>query len=136
MNMQIALGSRGHQAGLPEWLGGRLLRPLGAVLAMGLAFGLLWVALPEADALPDGAANGQLVHWQDVGHDWLLVVEPGSQELVVYDANDGRPLGRFGADDGLPPVQSIRGQGALVAVSGAGRQARWLKLPELELVSR
>jgi len=138
MNMQIALHHLSRQARPSGRLDRRLLRPLGTVLALALSLGLLWSSLPPAaddDGGPD-VAVGQLVRWRDARHDWLVVVDPDSHELVVYDAHDGRPLERFGTDDGLPPVQSIRNEGPLVTVSGAGRQTRLLKLPELELVSR
>jgi hypothetical protein len=55
---------------------------------------------------------------------------------VVYDATDGRPLERLGADDGLPDVQSIAQQGSWLFVTGRQHpKLRLLKLPELQAVA-
>ncbi|MFC5440512.1 hypothetical protein [Rhodanobacter ginsenosidimutans] len=60
---------------------------------------LLWSAVPGSDNT-SATPIAPLVHWRDADHDWLLVVEQASGELVVYDANDGRPLRRLGAANG------------------------------------
>jgi hypothetical protein len=68
-----------------------------------------------------------VVHWKDAGHDWLLVVDPASHELVVYDAHDGRPLRR------LQAVDSITGAGNwVIATSGQHPRLRILSLPDLQ----
>ncbi|WP_426700334.1 hypothetical protein ACPPVV_13120 [Rhodanobacter sp. Col0626] len=135
MNTQIALRHRPHVA----WSSShffRILRWPGIALLGLLSLGLLWSWSPAPDGTTEAAPTSQLVHWQDASHDWLLVVDPATRELVVYDANDGRPLERLGTDDGLPAVQSIAQQGSWVFVTG-GQHAkmRVLKLPVLQAVA-
>lgn len=101
-----------------------------------LSAGLLWSCWPVVDHAAEESPIQQLVHWQDADHDWLLVVDPITRELVVYDANDGRPLERLGADDGLPEVQSIVQQGSWLFVMGRQHpKVRLLKLPQLQEVA-
>ena len=97
----------------------------------------VWVAAAFiADRATEQRSTQQLVHWQDAGHDWLLVVDPTTGELVVYDAVDGRPLERLGADDGLPQVRSIARQGSWLLVTGRQQsRVHRLKLPELRVVA-
>lgn len=105
--------------------------PLVALTVIGLAFG--WPA-PGTDQ-PQRTV-GELVHWQDARHDWWLVVDPSTRELVVYDALDGRPLKRLGAADGLPFVRSIMAQGKWLYVRGEQHpRVRLLELPELREVA-
>jgi hypothetical protein len=135
MNTQIALRHRPHAA----WSSSHFLRILrwpGIVLLVALSLGLLWSWSSAPDGATAAAPINQLVHWQDASHDWLLVVDPTTRELVVYDANDGRPLERLGTDDGLPAVQSIVQQGSWLFVMGKQRpKMRLLKLPELQAVA-
>ncbi|MBT2144599.1 hypothetical protein KK133_09220 [Rhodanobacter sp. LX-100] len=107
--------------------------PAIALLAL-LSACLLWWCWPAADRTADEPSIQHLVHWQDADHDWLLVVDPATRELVVYDATDGRPLERLGADDGLPDVQSIAQQGPWLFVTGR-QHPKVLKLPELRAVA-
>jgi hypothetical protein len=135
MNPQIAVRHRSRAA----WSPGRFCRDLrapGIVLFAALSLGLWWSWPPPTDGAPGAASANQLVHWQDAGHDWLLVVDPSTRELVVYDASDGRPLDRFGADDGLPQVRSIALRGPWLYVTGqAHAKTRLLRLPELQAIA-
>jgi hypothetical protein len=136
MNMQIALRHRSHAAWSPGHLLHSLRWPGIALLAAVLSLGLLWSWSPVSGGATETASTGQLVHWQDASHDWLLVVDPATRELVVYDAIDGRPLERLGADDGLPEVQSIVQQGPWLFVLGRQHpKVRLLKLPQLQAVA-
>ncbi|MHB1058901.1 MAG: hypothetical protein ACYC0F_13570 [Rhodanobacter sp.] len=135
MNTQIALRHRSH-APWPLDHPLRSLRWPGIVLLAGLSLVLLWPWLSAPGAATEESPTGQLVHWQDAGHDWLLVVDPATRELVVYDASDGRPLERLGADDGLPDVRSIVQQGPwLFVMGGQHPKVRLLKLPQLQAVA-
>lgn len=133
MNTQIALRHRSPVA----WSPGRLPRGLPVIVLLAvLSACLLWPWWPAADRAAEPPSTQQLVHWQDAGHDWLLVVDPATRELVVYDAIDGRPLERLGTDDGLPEVQSIARQGSWLLVMGDQQsKLRRLKLPELQAVA-
>jgi len=132
MNMRVALRYRSRPAAWPGRLLHRLRRP-GIALLIVLSSILLWSWLPASDETIELPAANQLVHWQDAGRDWLLVVDPQTRELVVYDAGDGRPLRRLGADDGLPPVQAIVRQGSWLFVMGRQHpRMHLLKLPELQ----
>lgn len=133
MDTQLTFCNRSTVA----WSPGRRSRGLlGIVLLAVLSASLLWSWWPTADRATEQPSAPQLVHWQDAGHDWLLVVDPATRELVVYDAVDGRPLERLGADDGLPEVQSIARQGSWLLVTGRQEsRMRRLKLPELRVVA-
>lgn len=133
MSMQIALRRRA----LAAWSPGRVPHPQYAlVLLVALSAGLLWWCWPVAGHAAAGPAIQPIVHWQDAARDWLLVVDPATRELVVYDATDGRPLERLGADDGLPDVQSIARLGPWLFVTGRQQpKLHLLKLPELQAVA-
>jgi len=131
MNTQIALRHRF----LVMWSPGPMPRSLPVIVLLALLSAcLLWWCWPAADRAAEAPAIQPLVHWQDADHDWLLVVDPATRELVVYDATDGRPLERLGANDGLPDVQSIVRQGSWLFVTGR-QKVRLLKLPELQAVA-
>lgn len=131
MNPQIAL----RQWPVVAWSPGRFSRGMaGAALLLGLASALLCWCWPRADRVA-APPTPPLVHWQDAAHDWLLVVDPATRELVVYDAANGRPLQRLGADDGLPEVQSIARRGSWLWVTGKQQPAVRLRLPQLQAVA-
>ena len=135
MDMRIALWHRPDAAAWPGRFLGRLRWP-GIVLLVVLSASLVRSWLPASDDTTELPAANQLVHWHDAGHDWLLVVDPQTRELVVYDAKDGRPLQRLGAGDDLPPVRSIVLQGSWLFVMGAQHAGvRQLNLPQLQAVT-
>jgi len=107
----------------------------GAALLLALAAAVLGWCWPVADRAATTRSTPSLVHWQDAAHDWLLVVDPATRELVVYDAVDGRPLQRLGADDGLPEVRSIARHGSWLQVTGKQHPPVQLKLPQLQAVA-
>lgn len=77
-----------------------------------------------------------LVHFRDASHDWLLVVDATTDEVVVYDAATGRPLQRLGADDGLASVKSIDREGSRLLVTSRQQPAiRVLTLPDFQPVA-
>jgi hypothetical protein len=133
MNMQIAL--RHARAAKPSrfwriapWLGSE-------VLAAGV-LQILWPPVAGRDAVSTAISIAPLVHWRDAGHDWLLVVDQASGELVVYDANDGRPLRRLGAANGVAPIRTITRQGDWLVTTGEGRPGlQILSLPGLQPVT-
>lgn len=77
-----------------EWLRRHVL-PATAVLCIAVAAwlaGSAWRGVPAHDDMVD---TGTFAHWYGHGHDWLLQAEPSQGLLVIYDANDGRPLRRL-----------------------------------------
>jgi hypothetical protein len=137
MNTRTVPWQRSRATGSPGLLL-RSLRGPGLLLLAALPLGLSWSWswLPASAVADEADPVGQLVHWRDAAHDWLLVVDPETRELVVYDANDGRPLEHLGADDGLPDVHSIVQLGSLLLVADRQRsRLRLLKLPQLRQVA-
>ena len=66
----------------------------------------------------------------------MLVVDPATHELVVYDANDGRPLHRLGVANGAGAIDSIVGEGNwLIATSRHDPRPQILSLPDLRPVA-
>ena len=135
MNMQIALWHRSRATWSPSHVL-RSLRGPGLILLAVLSLGLSWSWLSVPAGADQADPVGQLVHFRDAAHDWLLVVDPETRELVVYDASNGRPLERLGADDGLPEVDSIAQSGSLLLVADRQHaEVRLLKLPQLQQVA-
>lgn len=95
------------------------------------------MALPSTGVRASTEADIQpLVHFRDASHDWLLVVDPATREVVVYDASSGRPVQRLGADSGLAGVNSIARQGSHLRVTSDQRPAiHVLSLPDLQPVA-
>ena len=108
-------------------------RGLVAVLAMLAVPPGLWLACADPGGSPGPGAvrTSPLVHWRDARHDWLLVADRTSHELVVYDARSGAPLRRLGAANGLGRVESIARTGDRLLVQRAGGSASLLTLPDL-----
>ncbi|MDQ6648097.1 MAG: hypothetical protein M3Y93_12875 [Pseudomonadota bacterium] len=130
MNMQIALRHRSRASWSFDHPG---LWWTGIAVLMLLVLGL-WLSPTEERG--SAARIQPLVHFQDASHDWLLVVDPATAELVVYDANDGRPLHRLGAAEGLSGVKSISSQGSWLFVTSDQHPAlRVLKLPQFQPVA-
>jgi len=76
-----------------------------------------------------------LVHWHDLSHDWLLVADGPADQLIVYSAADGRPLGRLNVEHGLRDVDALaQRDGRLFVVDDDGRLSE-LKLAQLPLVA-
>jgi hypothetical protein len=111
---------------------GRLaLAGLAGLAAMSV---LLHVPSPVPGS-PASARPNALVRWHDARHDWLLVADQASDEVVIYDATDGRPLRRLGRRQGLAGVEGLVRRGPWVFVFGRGRRdVRVLKLPQLQPV--
>ena len=100
------------------------------ILLAGIGVMLLAGRDRDSAATPPLAVNA-LVHWQDDGHDWLLVADRTAHELVVYDATTGEPLQRLGRDDGLGSVDTIAALGDHLLVQDARGQPTLLSLPDL-----
>jgi hypothetical protein len=111
-------------------------------VALGMLAGLLVlvlgvVALGRSPQLATSAqpAFNTLVHWHDVGHDWLLVADGPADQLIVYSAVDGRPLGRLKVKRGLRDVDALaQRDGRLFLIDDGGRQSE-LSLPQLQLAA-
>ncbi|MBU6248265.1 MAG: hypothetical protein KGN77_10945 [Xanthomonadaceae bacterium] len=106
------------------------LMPAWAVLTVLAGLWQVSIAPAEVPSRGDVLVN-RLVRWHDARHDWLLVADRSSHELVVYDARTGSPLQRLGADDGLGNVDSIARAGDRLLVQGAAGSTNVLTLPDL-----
>jgi hypothetical protein len=100
------------------------------ILLAGIGVMLLAGRDRDSAAAPPLALNA-LVHWQDDGHDWLLVADRTAHELVVYDATTGEPLQRLGRDDGVGSVDTIAALGDHLLVQDTRGQPTLLSLPDL-----
>jgi hypothetical protein len=131
MNMPIAVRLRSRSSwsfGHPGlwWLGLLVL----LLLALSVVFA------PSAVRPASAAEIQPLVHFRDASHDWLLVVDAATGEVVVYDAASGRPLQRLGANHGLSGVTSITQEGSRLLVTSDRQPAvHVLKLPEFQPVA-
>lgn len=87
---------------------------------------MFWTPPPAAQP-----AQKQLLRWTGEGHDWLVVGDREQDEIVVYDATDGRPLRTLGRADGLGDVESIALRGRWLVVLGKDAP-RVVRLPRLK----
>lgn len=103
-------------------------------VALLVAAGLLLFSGGQNDrrAAPSPVTENRVVHWQDSQHDWLLVADRATHQLVVYDASTGEPLQRLGNDSGLGEVDSIAQLGDLLLVQDAQGQSTLLGMPGLQ----
>lgn len=134
MNMQSALRRSAHPH---TWVrqSWRLVQWLALAVPAAWMLHLYWpsTATDDAASTTASASVSPLVHWKDAGHDWLLVVDQATHELVVYDAKDGRPLQRVGTVSGAGPIDSIIGEGNwLIATSQQHPLVQVLSLPGLQ----
>lgn len=136
MNTPMTLRRSAHPRPRASW-SWRLLPWLALAALIAWAAHLYWPHAATGDDTADTAATvSPLVHWKDAGHDWLLVVDPATHELVVYDANDGRPLHRLGVANGAGAIDSIVGEGNwLIATSRHDPRPQILSLPDLRPVA-
>jgi hypothetical protein len=137
MNMQMTLqrSSRSHARSLWSW---RSLQWLSfAAVVAWLLHTFMQPAPMDVGAtdVQTAAPVSAVVHWKDAGHDWLLVVDQTTHELVIYDANSGQPLRRLGAANGAGPIDSIVGEGPwLITTNRQDQRLQVLSLPELKPV--
>jgi hypothetical protein len=111
-------------------------------LAVGMLAGLLVLVLGSVGLTRSQQllTSGQptfdtLVHWHDVSHDWLLVADGHADQLSVYSAVDGRPLGSLHIQPGLRDIDALaQRDGRLFVVDDDGRLSE-LKLPQLQLAA-
>ena len=107
--------------------------PLLAVVAIALC----WFGLEGSSRLDTGMGPSfnVLVHWREDNRDWLVVAEGGEDEVVLYDAADGRPLQRLRVKGGLRDRDALVQQdGRLFVVRPNGALAE-LRLPSLEIAA-
>ncbi len=109
----------------PSWL---LALALAAIVLSG--FGLSDYPRVRSGATPTLDA---MAHWRDQGHNWLLVADGTADQLVVYNAANGRPLRRIKIEQGLQDVDAlVQRDGHLFLVDADGKQEA-LSLPQLRV---
>ena len=110
-----------------------ILRTRPWLAASGMLAGLSVIVMNGFGLVRPPPGSGSLMHWQDASHDWLLVADTESDEVVVYDATSGRPLRRLGSRDGLADVDGLVQQGAWLFVMGREQpNVQVLSLPQLQ----
>lgn len=131
MNMPIAIRRRSRAS----WSFGHPgLWWLGMIVLLLLSLSLVFSPAPERSA--SASAIQPLIHFRDASHDWLMVVDAATREVVVYDASSGRPVHRLGAGEGLSGVTSIAREGSRLLVTSDQHSAvHVLQLPEFRPVA-
>ena len=76
-----------------------------------------------------------LAHWREDGHDWLVVADGKADEVVVYDAADGRPLQRLRVKGGLQDRDALVQRDDHLFVVGQNGTLEELSLPQLEIAA-
>lgn len=99
---------------IPAWL------PAMALVALVLVgFGLQRSPRICAGNQP---AFDSLVHWRRAGHDWLVVADGKADEVVIYNAADGRLLKRMRISRGVSDASAlVQRDGNLFVVGDDGR---------------
>jgi len=82
-----------------------------------------------------GPAFNALAHWREDGHDWLVVADGKADEVVVYDAADGRPLQRLRVKGGLQDRDALVQRGGHMFVVRQNGTLEELRLPQLEIAA-
>jgi len=98
--------------------------------ALGLWAGLLAIVSGGFGLAHPPSGSGQLMHWHDAGHDWLLAADDEADQLSVYDAADGRLLHRLDARTVGDIATLARRDGRLYVVGDDGTRSE-LRLPQL-----
>lgn len=77
---------------------------------------------------------GSVMHWHDASHDWLLAADDQANQLVVYDAGNGRPLRRLGVSEvgDIAALAQHDGRTFVIADDGSRNE---LRLPQLQRIA-
>ena len=82
-----------------------------------------------------GPAFNTLAHWREDGRDWLVVADGKADEVVVYDAADGRPLHRLRVKGGLQDRDALVQRDGHVFVVRQNGMLEELSLPQREIAA-
>lgn len=104
--------------------------PALAVVALVLAgFGLQ--RSPQISAGSQPVFNS-LAHWRRAGHDWLVVADGNADEVVIYNAADGRPLKRIRISRGVSDTGAlVQRDGDLFVMGDDGKLGKLKLSPPL-----
>jgi hypothetical protein len=102
--------------------------------AVVLWVGLLAIVLGGFGPAHPPSGSGRLMRWHDDGRDWLLVADDAANQLVVYDATDGRLLRRLDPDAVGDVAALARRDGRLYVVGDDGARNE-LRLPQLTVAA-
>ncbi|OOG61266.1 hypothetical protein B0E46_14805 [Rhodanobacter sp. B04] len=102
--------------------------------ASGMLAGLLVIVLNGFGLVRPLPGSGSLMRWHDASHDWLLVADDRANQLIVYDATDGRPLQRLGPSAVGDVAELAQHDGRLFVIDDDGTRNE-LKLPQLKTVA-
>lgn len=111
-----------------------ILRTYPRLPVVGMLAGLLVIVLNGFGLVRPMPGSGMLMRWHDASHDWLLVADDEANQLMVYDATNGRPLQRLGPSAVGDVAVLAQRDGRLFVIDDDGTQNE-LKLPELNMVA-
>jgi hypothetical protein len=77
---------------------------------------------------------GSLLRWHDGSHDWLLAANDQANQLIVYDAGNGRPLRRLEVGE-VGDIAALAQQGGRTFVITDDGSRNELRLPQLQRVA-
>ncbi len=89
-----------------------------------VALVLVGVGLQRSPRISAGnqPAFNALVHWRRAGHDWLLVADGKADQVVIYNAADGRLLKRVRISRGVSDASTfVQHDGHLFVQDDDGR---------------
>ncbi|HWX66967.1 MAG TPA: hypothetical protein VNZ27_11145 [Rhodanobacter sp.] len=135
MTMQTALRRSPHLPAHTQRFG-QLATWLAFAVLAACTLHLCWPSAAAGDDTGEAAtvSASSLVHWKDAKHDWLLVVDDQANQLVVYDAVDGRPVQRLNAKvvGNVATLAQRDGRLFVIDVDGTRKE---LQLPQLQRVA-
>jgi hypothetical protein len=110
----------------PPWL------PVSAMLSALLLIVLNGFGLARSPRIlsPAVPAFTPLARWHDAGRDWLLVADGKTDQLVVYNAADGRPLHRLALEHRLSNTHTLKQRDGDLMVMGEDGTSGELGLPQ------
>lgn len=77
---------------------------------------------------------GSMLRWRDASHDWLLAADDQANQLIVYDAGNGRPLRRLDASE-VGDIAALARHGERTFVIADDGSRNELRLPQLQRIA-
>jgi len=84
---------------------------------------------------PASPSSHAVVHWHDASHDWLLVGDGQSDQLSIYNADDGSLVRHVAMRRGLNEASAFAQRDGRLFVVGDDGKLGELTLPQLQMVA-